>query len=74
MFDEELVKVETPETSVMVDLNDPKFANESAILVEVKSKADGKTKSEQHLIKKLSQEISFCILQGYYSYLFLLNE
>ncbi len=55
MFDEELVKVETPETSVMVDLNDPKFANETAILVEVKSKADGKTKSEQHLIKKLSQ-------------------
>ena len=55
MFDEELEKVETPETSVMVDLNDPKFANETAILVEVKSKADGKTKSEQHLIKKLSQ-------------------
>lgn len=55
MFDEELVKVETPETSVRVDLNDPKFANETAILVEVKSKADGKSKSEQHLIKKLSQ-------------------
>ena len=55
MFDEELVKVETPETSVRVDLSDPKFANETAILVEVKSKADGKSKSEQHLIKKLSQ-------------------
>lgn len=55
MFDEELVKVETSETSVRVDLNDPKFANETAILVEVKSKADGKSKSEQHLIKKLSQ-------------------
>jgi len=55
MFDEELVKVETPETSVRVDLNDPKFANETAILVEVRSKADGKSKSVQHLIKKLSQ-------------------
>jgi hypothetical protein len=55
MFDEELVKVETPETSVRVDLNDPKFANETAILVEVRSKSDGKSKSEQHLIKKLSQ-------------------
>jgi hypothetical protein len=54
MFDEELVKVETPETSVRVDLNDPKFANETAILVEVRSKADSK-KSDQHLIKKLSQ-------------------
>jgi len=55
MFDEELVKVETPETSVKIDLSDPKFANETAILVEVKSKSDGKSKSEQHLIKKLSQ-------------------
>ncbi|HNP94596.1 MAG TPA: hypothetical protein PKJ63_03175 [Cyclobacteriaceae bacterium] len=54
MFDDELMKVETPETSVEVNLADPKFANESAILIEVKSKADPKVKSEQHLIKKLS--------------------
>jgi hypothetical protein len=54
MFDDELVKVETSETSVRVDLSDPKFANESAVLVEVRSKADSKSKSEQHLIKKLS--------------------
>lgn len=54
MFDEELAKMETPETSVQIDLNDPKFTNESAVLVEVKSKADAKAKSEQHLIKKLS--------------------
>jgi hypothetical protein len=52
MFDEELSKVETPETSVQIDLGDQKFANETAVLVEVKSK-DGK-KSEQHLIKKLA--------------------
>lgn len=54
MFDDELQKTETPENNIQIDLNDPKFANESAILVEVKSKADAKSKSEQHLIKKLS--------------------
>jgi len=55
MFDDELMKTETPETTVQVDLNDAKFANETAILVEVKSKSDSKSKSEQHLIKRLSQ-------------------
>lgn len=54
MFDDELSKIETPETRVQIDLTDPKFANETAVLVEVKSKADMKSKSEQHLIKKLS--------------------
>jgi tetratricopeptide (TPR) repeat protein len=54
MFDDELMKIETPEATAQIDLNDPKFANESAILLEVKSKADSKSKSEQHLIKKLS--------------------
>ncbi|MGC4021557.1 MAG: hypothetical protein QM734_06260 [Cyclobacteriaceae bacterium] len=54
MFDEELTKIETSENSVQIDMNDPKLANESAVLVEVRSKADNKSKSEQHLIKKLS--------------------
>ncbi len=54
MFDEELYKVETPENAVQIDLSDPKFANETAVLVEVRSKTDGKSKSEQHLIKKLA--------------------
>ena len=54
MFDDELMKIETPETSLEIKLDDPKFANESAILVEVKSKADSKSKSDQHLIKKLA--------------------
>ena len=54
MFDEELAKIETPENVTQIDLSDPKFANETAVLVEVRSKADGKSKSEQHLIKKLS--------------------
>ncbi len=65
MFDEELVKVETPESSVRIDLNDPKFANETAILVEVRSKSDGKSKSEQHLIKKLSQSRQETIKKSY---------
>jgi hypothetical protein len=54
MFDDELSKIETPETTARVNLSAPEFANETAILVEVKSKADGKSKSEQHLIKKMS--------------------
>jgi hypothetical protein len=54
MFDDELQKFETPETSLQIDLNDPKFAKESAILVEVTSKGEAKGKSEQHLIKRLS--------------------
>ncbi|MCB0493785.1 MAG: hypothetical protein KDC93_15375 [Cyclobacteriaceae bacterium] len=54
MFDDELMKVETPETSIEVNLADPKLTNESAILIEVRSKADPNVKSEQHLIKKLS--------------------
>jgi hypothetical protein len=54
MFDDELSKIETPENTAQIDLNDPKFASESAILIEVKSKSDTKSKSEQHLIKKLS--------------------
>lgn len=54
MFDEELAKVETPETSTRVDLTAPEFANESMILVEVKSKADAKVASEQRLIKKMT--------------------
>jgi hypothetical protein len=54
MFDDELMKLETPESTVQIDRANPKLANEDALLVEVKSKADGKTKSDQHLIKKLS--------------------
>jgi hypothetical protein len=54
MFDDELAKYETPETSLVVNLAAPELANESAILVEVTSKADAKTKSPQKLIKKLS--------------------
>ena len=54
MFEDELFRAETPEKTLQVNLSEPKFANEAAILVEVRSKVDGKSKSEQHLIKKLA--------------------
>ena len=54
MFDEEITKIETPETSVQIDLSDPKFAAENAILVEVTSKSDTKQALKQHMIKKLA--------------------
>jgi hypothetical protein len=54
MFDDELAKLETPETAIQIDLTDPKFAAENAILIEVSSKADPKQASKQHLIKKLT--------------------
>ncbi len=54
MFDDELAKIETPEASIKIDLTEPKLASESAILIEVASKADPKQASKQHLIKKLS--------------------
>lgn len=54
MFDDELIRLETPETMVQIDRTNPKLANEDALLVEVRSKSDTKSKSEQHLIKKLS--------------------
>ncbi|HMJ69976.1 MAG TPA: hypothetical protein VK508_13820 [Cyclobacteriaceae bacterium] len=54
MFDEELGKLETPETTIQINLAAPEYANESAILLEVKSKGDGKLKSETYLLKKLS--------------------
>lgn len=54
MFDDELTKFDTPETSFQLDLADPKFVKENAILVEVKSKTDPKLVSKQHLIKRLA--------------------
>ena len=54
MFDDELTKFDTPETSFQIDLTEAKFAKENAILIEVKSKGDPKLVSKQHLIKRLS--------------------
>ncbi len=54
MFDDVLTKIETPENSVSIDLNDPKFSGETAILVEIQSKTTGTKSDERYLIKKLS--------------------
>jgi hypothetical protein len=54
MFDDELFKVETSEEEYVVDLTDPRFTKENAILLVVKSKQDSKLVSKEHLIKKLS--------------------
>ncbi len=54
LFDDELAKFETPETSVQIDLNDAKYAKENAVLVEIRSKADPKLVSKRHVIKKVS--------------------
>jgi hypothetical protein len=54
MFDDEVSKLETAETSFVLDFSNPRFAKEDKILVQVISKADQKEVSKQHLIKKLS--------------------
>lgn len=54
MFDDELAQIETPETSLEIDLTDPRFAEQNALLIEVKSKNDPTQVSKQHLIKKLA--------------------
>ncbi|HET9486754.1 MAG TPA: hypothetical protein VFO54_04945 [Chryseosolibacter sp.] len=54
MFEDVLDQEETPETSYRIDLGTQKYTGESAILIEVSSKADPKQVSKQHLIKKLS--------------------
>lgn len=54
MFGEELVKVETPESLLRIELTDPKFADQDAVLVQVFQKSDPSKKSAEKLIKKLS--------------------
>jgi len=54
MFDDELAQIETPETNLAIDLTDPKYSKENALLIEVRSKNDPTQVSKQHLIKKLA--------------------
>jgi len=54
MFGDLLYKVETRDTTLLVDLKGVKFANEANILIEVTSELDAKKKSGQFMIKKLS--------------------
>ncbi|HEY0770402.1 MAG TPA: hypothetical protein VGD31_08700, partial [Sphingobacteriaceae bacterium] len=54
LFEEEIMKIETPEKTAKIDLADPKLAGEPNLLVEVYSKADRKVASKQHMIKRMS--------------------
>lgn len=54
MFEDELLKIETNETNYQIDMSASRFARESAILIEVSSKADPKMISKRHMIKRLS--------------------
>ncbi len=53
MFEDVLLKTETAESSVTIDLSNPKLGNENAILVEVSSTGDKKT-SRKYTIKKMA--------------------
>lgn len=53
MFEEPITKFETPEISFTLDLNDPKLASQTAIFVEVNSKADPKLGSSRYYIKPM---------------------
>jgi hypothetical protein len=53
-FEDELLKLETNEPSVQIDLA-PFYAKEDAILIDVKAKNDPKAHSKQYTIRKLSK-------------------
>jgi tetratricopeptide (TPR) repeat protein len=54
MFDEELFNTTVSDNNLRVSLNHPKLAKEGTFLVEIRSKSDSKSKSEQRVVKKLS--------------------
>lgn len=53
-FDEQLAKYETPETTLTVNLAEPKIAAEPMILIEVSSKNNPKQKSQEYMIRKMA--------------------
>jgi hypothetical protein len=54
LYEDELLKVETPETSVKLDLSNPKFAKVNTFLIHISSKADPATKSNPMGVNRLS--------------------
>lgn len=54
LFEDQLAQYETPETTITLDLSDPKFSAENGFLVEVCAKSDAKQVSKQHMIRKMS--------------------
>jgi hypothetical protein len=53
-YEVEIMKFDTPETSLKINLSDPKLAGMQNFLVQVVSKADAKVKSEDIAVKRLS--------------------
>ncbi len=54
IFEDDLMKIETPETKVQLDLSDPKLVNESAILIKVKVKGETGDKADDgNVVKRL---------------------
>jgi hypothetical protein len=54
MFGDNVARIETSDSRLELNLNDSRFADLSALLIEVSAKTDAKLVSEQYLIKKLS--------------------
>lgn len=55
MFGDELLKVETKESSLKINLADPLLINEDNIVVKVEVKGNPNKKSEDHTLKRLSK-------------------
>jgi hypothetical protein len=54
MFEDVLTRTETPENSYVIDLNDKKYAEENALLIQISAKSDPHLVSNSHLIKRLT--------------------
>ncbi|MEO1049039.1 MAG: hypothetical protein AAFX87_00320 [Bacteroidota bacterium] len=55
MFEDEILKVETKEPSIQLDLASNQFAKENAVIVQVSLKDDASIKSKKYAIKRLKQ-------------------
>jgi hypothetical protein len=56
IFDEEIFVTETSDTSVKIDFDADKLANERLVILSVKSKEDGTVTSSDYGIKRMSKE------------------
>jgi hypothetical protein len=65
MFDEVLSKVEASSNEFVVDLNEPKFAEEAAILIGIQSKSTGEKEYRSYLLKRISANEKVKISGGY---------
>jgi hypothetical protein len=55
LFDDELDKMQTPQNSIYINLDDSNFANEDNIIVEVASTTNKNKISDRYTLKKLSK-------------------